>query len=133
MITSTEVSRSEKRKYARLDIALSVSYAVRDSRSEISELAEALSSDISATGIRLMTPKPVRPGSLIDLEISIDGKETKPIYAKGEVVWQNRISKNSFETGAVIKHMEEIDKQRFMGFVFDQMSRVVGGAQATTH
>lgn len=119
----------EKRRHARLDIALSVSYSVKHANGEMSELADALSSDISATGLRLMTPTSLKPGDEIELEISIIGDDdelTDPIMAVGEVVWQNEISETSFETGTVIKHMEDEDKSRFMGFVFDQMSRFIG-------
>lgn len=121
-----ESSDANKRRFARLDIALSVSYAVRKNGTEVSPLAEALSSDISAGGVRLMTPKPLNPGDLVDLEITIHGHEDEPIKAVGEVVWQNKLSNTSYETGTVIKHIEEADKQRFMSFVFDQMSKVIG-------
>ena len=116
----------EKRRHARLDISLSVSYAVRNVAGEVTELAEAMSSDISASGLRLMTPTPLQPGDLLDLEISISGQDGEPIHASGEVVWQSQVAETSFETGTVIKHMADDDKRRFMGFVFDQMSRFVG-------
>lgn len=125
----SDISGREQRKYARLDIALSVSYAIKNAGGETSELAEAMSSDISASGLRLMTPSPLRPGDILDLEISIEGHHDS-IRASGEVVWQSMISESSYETGAVIKYMDETDKQRFMTFVFDQMSRVVGGSQS---
>ena len=129
----TDIGFPNKRRHARLDIALSVSYAVRAAGGEVSELAEAMSSDISAGGLRLMTPTSLNPGMLLDLEITIDGDEGNPIQASGEVVWQNQISETSFETGTIIKYMQESDKQRFMGFVFDQMSRVMGTAERVIH
>lgn len=119
----------DQRKYARLDIALSVSYAVQGENGECSELAEAISSDVSAGGLRLMTPGPIKSGSMIDLEINIHGREADTIHANGEVVWQNKLSATSYETGAVIKYMEEQDKQKFLSFVFDQMARIVGNLE----
>lgn len=116
----------EKRRHARLDIALSVSYAVQQDGGEISEMAETLSSDISASGIRLMTSVALEKGSILSLEISIQEEGVAPIRAQGEVVWQQKIAEHSYETGTVIKHMEESDKARMMSFVFDQMSRLVG-------
>lgn len=133
MSMTSGLSLQEKRKYARLDIALSVSYAVKNVGGEMSELADALSSDISAGGLRLMTPTPLKPGDLLDLEITIDGNNQETIHASGEVVWQNQISDTSFETGAIIRYMDDEDKQRFMSFVFDQMSRVMGGMTAVMH
>ena len=42
------------------------------------------------------------------------------------MVWQNKISSTSFETGVVINQMDNDAKKRFMAFVFDQMSKFVG-------
>jgi len=117
---------SERRRFARLDIALSVSYVVRDESGEVTEMAEAMSSDISATGIRLMTPTPLENGSQLDIEINIEGQDDSPVRASCEVVWQNKISDTSYEIGAVIKYMAEADKKRFLDFVFSQMSELIG-------
>ena len=117
---------NNRRKYARLDIALTVSYAIEGVGGELSEYAEAVSSDISATGLRLMTPTFLSAGSRLDLEIYLGEEEAPPLHAKGEVVWQNKISPTSFETGILIQHMDNDAKKRFMQFVFDQMSRFVG-------
>ncbi len=116
----------ERRKFARLDIAISVSYAIEKAGGETSEYAEAVSGDISASGLRLMTPTPLESGVHLDLEIFIGDDPSPPVKAKGEVVWQNKISDTSFETGVIIQHMDNDAKKRFMAFVFDQMSRFVG-------
>lgn len=115
-----------RRRYARLDIALTVSYAVEGEGGELSEYAEAVSSDISAGGIRLMTPGPVPNGSKLDLQVFLGEDPENCIHAKGEVVWQNKLSPTSYETGILINTMENEDKKKFMEFVFDQMSRLVG-------
>ncbi len=117
---------NEQRKHARLDIALGVSYAIEQAGGEISPKAEAISSDISASGLRLMTPTPLERGAVLDLEIRLLEDEAPPIHARGEVVWQSQITSNSYETGTVITGMDEEDKQRFISFVFDQMTRFVG-------
>lgn len=131
--TDVRPSSKDQRRHARLDIALAVNYAIQQSGPdgvvEASEMAETLSSDISASGLRLMTVAPLENGSILNLEITLPEEwpgAGDPIRAKGEVVWQNKISDYSYETGAVIKHMEENDKKRLMSFVFDQMSRLVG-------
>lgn len=116
----------DRRKYARLDIALTVSYAVEGGSGQISEYAEATSSDISASGLRLMTPTPLAAGTHLDLEIFLGDEEVSRIHAKGEVVWQTKISATSYETGVLISHMDGEAKKQLMGFVFDQMSRLVG-------
>lgn len=133
MATDVTSLHQDQRKYARLDIALSVSYSLRNAGGTVSEIADAMASDISAGGLRLMTADPLRAGDIIDLEITITGQDGAPIQASGEVVWQNQITERSFEIGAVIKYMDDANKRRFMAFVFDQMSRVVGGVISTVH
>ncbi len=132
-LSRTDYVIQNKRRYARLDIALSVSYAIKVPGGQTSELAEAMSSDISAGGLRLMTPGPLKAGDILDLEITISGNESEPIMASGEVVWQTRISDTSYETGTIIKYIKETDKQRFMAFVFDQMSRLMGSSNPVLH
>lgn len=122
-----EQSGAERRKFARLDLALTVSYAVLDPAGQPVDPREALSSDISAGGLRLMTPTPLENGATLELNIFLADDEETPIRAKGEVVWQTRLSSTSFETGVVIKGMPDEDKKRFMSFVFDQLSKVVTG------
>ncbi len=124
MATNTNADR---RKYARLDLALTVSYAVLDPAGQPLDPREALSSDISAGGLRLMTPTPLAVGSQLDLNIFLADDEEHPLKATGEVMWQSKISNTSFETGVMIHGMPNDDKKRFMSFVFDQLSKVVTG------
>lgn len=119
---------AERRKFARLDLALTVSYRVTgEAGGTPVDPREAVSSDVSLGGLRLMTPAVLANGTLLDLEILLGDQEENPIRAEGEVVWQNRISDTSYETGVMIKNMPNDDKSRFMQFVFDQMSKVVTG------
>lgn len=119
-------SPQNRRKYARLDIALTVGYALEGPTGKVSEYAEAVSSDISAGGLRLMTPTALEVGSQLDLEIFLGDDPDNKVHAKGEVMWQNKISNTSYETGIFMSHMDIEDKKKFLGFVFDQMSRLVG-------
>ncbi len=116
---------AERRKYARLDLALTVSYRVIGQASaQPADPREAVSSDVSLGGLRLMAPTRLENGTMLDLEILL-GEGGKPIRAEGEVMWQNKISQTSYETGVMIKNMPEKDKSEFMKFVFDQMAKVV--------
>lgn len=119
-----EKRSGERRKHARLDLALSVSYTIIGKAANIyADPREALSEDVSMGGLRLMTPSSIENGTMLELEIII-GEDSGPISAEGEVVWQNKISDTSFETGVMIKSMLSTDKRRFMEFVFDQMSKI---------
>lgn len=120
-----DLSADNRRKYARLDLALSVSYTIQDPHGPNHDPRDALSSDISMGGIRLMTPSALETGALLDLNITLEGHEDEPILATGEVVWQRKLANTSFETGVILKNMPEADRSRFMQFVFDQMSKIV--------
>jgi hypothetical protein len=74
-----------------------------------------------------MMPSRIENGTMLELEIYLGEDDSVPIKAEGEVVWQSRISKTSFETGVMIKDMASDNKSRFMRFVFDQMSKMVSG------
>lgn len=122
----TMASGAERRKFARLDLALTVSYhVVGQSSGNPLDPREAMASDISLGGLRLMTPSRLANGTLLDLEILLGEEVADPISAEGEVVWQNKLSETSYETGVQIKGMPAADKKRFMEFVFDQMAKVV--------
>jgi len=117
---------AERRKFARLDLALTISYRVKgQSGGQPLDPREAISSDISVGGLRLMTPTHLEHGAMLELEIYLGDDESNPLRADGEVVWQNKISKTSYETGVMIRGMPAGDKSRFMQFVFDQMTKVV--------
>lgn len=114
-----------RRKYARLDLALSVSYRVQGESGVFHDPRETLSSDVSVGGLRLMTPAPLANGTILDLQITLEGSEEEPLTATGEVAWQSQLGPNSFETGVLIQEMPNADKSRFMQFVFDQMAKLV--------
>ena len=98
----------ERRKYARLDLALTVSYRVAgQSGTQPVNLREAVSSDISAGGLRLMTPSPLENGTVLELELLLGDQELNSVRAEGEVVWQNKLSETSYETGVRIKGMPD--------------------------
>lgn len=120
-----EMSADNRRKFARLDLALTVSYRVTDEHGTEHDPREALSSDISESGLRLMTPTAIETGSEIDVEIMIGEDNDNPIAATGEVVWQNKLGSASYETGVIIRSMPTEDRSRFMQFVFDQMAKLL--------
>lgn len=119
-------SAADRRKFARLDLALTVSYRVAGKiEGHPVDPREAISADVSLGGLRLMTPTKLSNGTMLDIEIILGESDPKPITAEAEVVWQSKISTTSFETGVQIKRMPDADKSRFMQFVFDQMAKVV--------
>ncbi|MBI4237798.1 MAG: PilZ domain-containing protein [Deltaproteobacteria bacterium] len=120
-----DAAADNRRRFARLDLALSVSYRLLDGGTIIHDPREALSSDISVGGLRLMTPTELPTGSAVELLVTLEGSADKPVVATGEVVWQHRLNATSYETGVIITEMPDADRSRFMQFVFDQMSKIV--------
>lgn len=120
-----KLQNHERRKFARLDLALTVGYRVVGSKPQAvnEDPFEGLSSDVSLGGLRLMTPSLLENGTQLELTITLS-EELEPLHAQGEVVWQTKLSPTSFETGVLIKGMSVDDRSRFMSFVFDQMSKV---------
>lgn len=118
-----DIKPQERRKFARLDLALTVGYRVVGAKPQSIDPFEALSSDVSLGGLRLMTPTPLENGTQLELTINLSD-DHESIRAQGEVVWQTKLSPTSFETGVLIKGMGVDDRSRFMAFVFDQMSKV---------
>lgn len=120
-----KLQNHERRKFARLDLALTVGYRVVGSKPQTAneDPFEGLSSDVSLGGLRLMTPSLLENGTQLELTITLS-EELEPLHAQGEVVWQTKLSPTSYETGVLIKGMSVDDRSRFMSFVFDQMSKV---------
>ena len=119
-----------RRKYARLDLALTVGYKVIGQvGQQPANPADAISQDVSLGGLRLMTPTSLENGTELELDINLSDSDP-PIKATGEVMWQTKLSNTSYETGVLIKGMPPEDRGRFMSFVFDQMTKVVINAQA---
>lgn len=120
------VQGNDRRKFARLDLALTISYKVVGRASDQPlDPREAISADVSLGGVRLMAPSKLENGTILELEIFMGEDDTNPLNGEGEVVWQQKISETSYETGVMIKGMPIDDKSRFMQFVFDQMAKVV--------
>ena len=72
---------AERRKYARLDLALTVSYRVLGQTGiQSADPREAVSSDVSIGGLRLMTPTALANGTMLELEILL-GEEPDPVKA----------------------------------------------------
>ena len=78
-------------------MALTISYRVKgESASQPVDPREAISSDISMGGVRLMTPTALDNGTMLDLEIFLGEDESNPVRAEGEVMWQNKISNTNY-------------------------------------
>lgn len=119
----------ERRRFARLDLALTVSYMVMDGSAQIDhDPVQGLTADISVGGIRLMTPAPLPLGTNLELNIFL-GEDENPVKTSGLVVWQQKLSPTSYETGVEITRVEDSDRKRFMSFIFNQMSKIVGGEE----
>jgi len=108
----------ERRRYIRLRIPVSVTYAV----SGDDRLHAATTKDISADGLRFETDnKNIRPDNPLELKLSISGAPN-PVHVKGRVMWKKKLSLEDdapFDVGVEFVEIEDDNKNTFLKFLCD--------------
>jgi len=113
--------REEKRKFARLNILIDVSYKKHDVAQQPEKLT--LTRNISKGGICFVGYEELKELDVIDLEIFLPEEKT-PIIATGKVVWVKEFTIGEpslgkrFDVGAEFidisqKDLEKVDKYMF--------------------
>lgn len=102
--------KSEKRKYARLDLKTEINLSVMDVSKEkiVAKRIKADGKDIAVHGIRFATNKKLKKGDIVSMEIFLPDRES-PVYVEGEVRWTKQSSKNKkqFEVGINFLTLDE--------------------------
>jgi c-di-GMP-binding flagellar brake protein YcgR len=110
----------EKRKFIRLDIPVKVCYNLPG---ESAQTIESVCRNISAVGVRFLAKSEIKPGSQIDLSLSLpDINESIPI--KAEVVWTKEDfsqGNRAFDTGLKFIHIDEEKRKIFLQYLCDRM------------
>jgi hypothetical protein len=119
---------SEKRKFVRLDINTKVKFQVKEVSGErvLEEKDSGTVKNLSVEGICFSSPRHLKSGSKIELNITLPGSRT-PVDIKGEVVWSRPIvagkgSKNKFDTGVKLVNIAQGDENRFLVYMCDKMT-----------
>lgn len=103
----------EKRSHSRIPVKVPVQFGLVEDPKELEKLKSrtGLAKDLSLDGMFIKTDKPVKPGAIFRLDISLPEK-SKQLFAFAEVVWAN-------ETGAGLRLMLMAieDKEDLQGYL----------------
>ncbi|MFC1658863.1 PilZ domain-containing protein [Candidatus Omnitrophota bacterium] len=99
----------DRRVYERIQVKFSLRYLDLDSNRE----GSALTRDISANGIGMLTQEELSSRSHLEIWLQIPDRG-EPLYTKGEVVWSRMVEPNKYRSGVCL------DKIDFMA-----MSRII--------
>jgi c-di-GMP-binding flagellar brake protein YcgR len=107
----------ERRKFVRLDTSVKVRYKVLVNTEDHNDTN---SRNLSASGVKIEVKDPVKPNSVLWMEIALPN-EADPLQAKGEVVWQEKISTSEnirYEMGIKFLEMDVTDRNRLSKYLF---------------
>ncbi|MDD5756550.1 MAG: PilZ domain-containing protein [bacterium] len=107
----------ERRKFVRLDTSVKIRYKVLQPTDNKND---SNTQNLSAGGVKIEVKEPVKPNTVLWMEIALPN-EANPLQAKGEVVWQEKIStsENShYEMGIKFLEMDLNDRSRLSKYLF---------------
>ncbi len=109
----------ERRQFVRLDTRLPMAYRVLPS----SRSVQAVTKDISGSGICLFVSEPLAKGTNLQVDITLPDRE-RPITFTGEVVWCEECQiigktrhERSVEAGLRFLQIDPRDQQAIMNYV----------------
>lgn len=106
----------EKRKFMRFEAMLDVIYSMLGKSAEKNT---SYLKNLSKDGIRLFAGRPLKKGSLVELEMQIPG-DNIPVFALGEVAWIEASAKSKYDSGIRFTKIENNDRIRLLDYVYDQ-------------
>ncbi len=124
---------SEMRQATRLSVGTPVSYRIK---SAMSVWHSTISRDYSSSGIRIVLFSPLKPGTEIELKISLP-EVNHLIYMQGVVVWVAQMShryaqKRVIECGVVFNKVQEnTHKEKLIYLIANKLCHL--GIKATKH
>ena len=107
----------ERRKFVRLDTTVKIRYKVLQPTNSNND---SNSRDISTGGVKIEVKEPIKPNTVLWLEINLPS-EAGPLQAKGEVIWQEKISaaeNSGYEMGIKFLEMDVNDRSRLSKYLF---------------
>jgi len=72
--------------------------------------ARGTTHDVSQSGVRLVTEKPVKVGTVLRLEIqgATDSHDVHPVYVNGEAVWSRQQLNSLFHVGVKLNFEQTV-------------------------
>ena len=81
------------------------------------KIIETLTKDLSASGLRCLSPTPKPPTAPVSLEITL-GKGAGPISLQARVVWFQTVpNSHQFYLGLAFDHLSEISTRRLSRYI----------------
>lgn len=141
-ITGTE-DFEERRKTARLDMAIEVRYCVlgegvrslSEGRAEPPRRGrkDARTKNVSAGGCLLLTKEELPVNSQLELQIFLDEGEHEALTLQGRIARLNREGKGSYEYGIAFDELSKEARRLFADYFFAKMYDMIGLSEWPTN
>jgi c-di-GMP-binding flagellar brake protein YcgR len=120
-------SIKEKRKVARLNIPVEITYQTGVKTKEQPSKSKSFTQDISLCGARILVKEPLALKTPIELEIHLS-ENSPELAVHGEVVWQyySKIAGQDFyETGIEFTQIDFQDREKIKEAMFDAVKEIL--------
>jgi len=130
----SEVSKIQRRRYYRLDVALSCQYVVNDEqllgtdklefpKINNSQLKTAFTKNISGSGFCLNLEEPLDSGTILDITINLDNTALIRVFA--QVIRSIHIQSKKYEVGMHYLKIDPRDSAILTKFIFEQQRLIL--------
>jgi hypothetical protein len=95
------VDSSDKRNFRRMNVDIRAIYKINGD----SEFQEGKVTDLSATGLLLVTNTPISEGDELEVKVKPDKSVVPPLYAKAKVLRVEKSGGSDYQVGCQITEM----------------------------
>jgi len=114
----------ERRIYIRTKASVALTFSIESAGT--SKIIEAVTKNVSATGLLIEAKKQIPLGAEGKLSIKTPGS-SNPVHAMGKIVRSNPIEgSDKFDCGVEFTNIEEDNKNTFLKFLCDAIYKVSG-------
>jgi len=118
---------TERRKTARLDVAIKVHYLVkRQTADGFEAIKNAVTKDISLGGCLLLVAEDIQIGSELELEILLGETDSEALRIKGRILRLNRQEHGLYEYGIAFDSISKETRRLFADYFFAKMYEMIG-------
>jgi len=121
------MSFKEKRRTARLNIPVEITYQVGPKVKEQQSRSKSFTQDISLCGARILVNEALALKTPIELEIHL-AENAPPMVVRGEIVWQyySKIAgQDCYETGIEFTQIDLKDREKIKETMFDAVKEIL--------
>ncbi|MFH1867675.1 MAG: PilZ domain-containing protein [Candidatus Omnitrophota bacterium] len=122
--TNENASSKERRIYIRTDTSVAMTVYVK--RNGDSEQIQAITKNISATGVMAEIDKDLSLSTEVKLELTPPGS-ANPVHCGGTVIWSTPLQETGkYQCGILFTAIEEDNKNTFLKFLCDTIYKASG-------